>query len=54
VDSDERKDAWLRIAGVVAMSLGSTGISVGFNFLGRDFFNAISNKARAACLSPPS
>jgi hypothetical protein len=23
-----------------------SGISVGFNFLGRDFFNAISEKAR--------
>jgi hypothetical protein len=24
-DSDERRDAWLRLAGVVALSLGTTG-----------------------------
>jgi hypothetical protein len=29
------------------------GISVGFNFLGRDFFNAISEKARTAAHSAP-
>lgn len=46
-ESEQKKDAWLMLAGVVAMSLGTTGISVGFNFLGRDFFNAISTKARA-------
>ena len=44
MDSDDRKDAWLRLAGVVAASVATTGISVGFNYLGRDFFNAISTK----------
>jgi hypothetical protein len=46
VESDQRKDAWLMLGGVIVMSLATTGISVGFNFLGRDFFNAISTKAR--------
>jgi hypothetical protein len=108
-DPEEKKEAWLRLGGVVALTLGSTGacdarvcvcvcvcacvcvesvlaaaqlrshrnpddahcchadavafspparpslrasaragISVGFNYLGRDFFNAISEKARCA------
>lgn len=27
-----------------ALTLGTTGISVGFNFLGRDFYNALADK----------
>ncbi|EEH55828.1 ATP-binding cassette superfamily, partial [Micromonas pusilla CCMP1545] len=34
---------WL-LAGVVALTLGTTAISVGFNFLGRDFYNSIAEK----------
>ena len=43
-EAAESGDARLRLAGIVAMTLGTTGISVGFNFLGRDFFNAIAEK----------
>ena len=32
------------LGGVVALTLGATAISVGFNFLGRDFYNAIAEK----------
>jgi len=38
------KEARLRLAGVVALTLATTGVSVVFNFLGRDFFNALSAK----------
>jgi len=34
---------WL-LAGVVGLTLGTTAISVGFNFLGRDFYNSIAEK----------
>jgi ABC-type uncharacterized transport system fused permease/ATPase subunit len=36
-----------RLAGVLALTLGTTGVSVAFNFLGRDFFNALSAKDQA-------
>ncbi|XP_062093029.1 ABC transporter D family member 2, chloroplastic [Humulus lupulus] len=42
--SDDKAQARLRLAGVFALTLGTTGISVGFNFLGRDFYNALANK----------
>lgn len=42
--SDDKAQARLQLAAVFALSLGTTGISVGFNFLGRDFFNALANK----------
>ncbi|XP_073297309.1 ABC transporter D family member 2, chloroplastic-like isoform X2 [Primulina huaijiensis] len=42
--SDDRVHARWRLAGVFALTLGTTGISVGFNFLGRDFYNALANK----------
>lgn len=35
------------LAGVLALTLGTTGVSVLFNFLGRDFFNALSAKDQA-------
>lgn len=34
--------ARLRLAAVFALTLATTGISVGFNFLGRDFYNALA------------
>lgn len=43
-DSDRAKEARWKLAGVFALTLGTTGVSVLFNFLGRDFFNAISAK----------
>ncbi|XP_057474729.1 ABC transporter D family member 2, chloroplastic-like isoform X2 [Actinidia eriantha] len=42
--SDDKIQARLQLASVFALTLGTTGISVGFNFLGRDFFNALANK----------
>eukprot|EP00775_Hariotina_reticulata_P004789 gene4789-5039_t len=33
-----------RLAGVVGLTLATTGVSVTFNYLGRDFFNALSEK----------
>ena len=44
VDSEAAGEARLRLAGLFALTLLSTGVSVGFNFLGRDFFNALSAK----------
>jgi len=34
----------LALVRVVALTLMTTGVSVAFNFLGRDFFNALSAK----------
>ncbi|ESW21132.1 hypothetical protein PHAVU_005G044400 [Phaseolus vulgaris] len=42
--SDDKVPARLQLAGVFALTLATTGISVGFSFLGRDFFNALANK----------
>ncbi|BAT93094.1 hypothetical protein LR48_Vigan05g040100 [Vigna angularis] len=42
--SDDKVQARLQLAGVFALTLATTGISVGFSFLGRDFFNALANK----------
>ncbi|GAB4836727.1 Canalicular multispecific organic anion transporter 1 [Ancistrocladus abbreviatus] len=42
--SDDKLQARLRLAAVFALTLATTGISVGFNFLGRDFYNALANK----------
>ncbi|KAK9131586.1 hypothetical protein Scep_011114 [Stephania cephalantha] len=42
--SDDKTQARLRLAAVFALTLATTGISVGFNFLGRDFYNALANK----------
>lgn len=41
--SDDKVTARWRLATVFALTLGTTGISVGFNFLGRDFFNALAS-----------
>ncbi|CAG9461354.1 unnamed protein product [Pedinophyceae sp. YPF-701] len=43
-DPSSAKEARLKLAGVVALTLATTGVSVAFNFLGRDFFNALSTK----------
>ncbi len=43
-ESEERDQARWRLGGVVALTLACTGVSVLFNFLGRDFFNALSEK----------
>ncbi|XVF44357.1 hypothetical protein PTKIN_Ptkin02bG0113900 [Pterospermum kingtungense] len=42
--SDDKVQARLQLAGVFTLTLATTGISVGFNFLGRDFYNALANK----------
>ncbi|KAH7685821.1 Fatty-acyl-CoA-transporting ATPase protein [Dioscorea alata] len=42
--SDDKNQARLRLASVFVLTLGTTGISVLFNFLGRDFYNALANK----------
>lgn len=42
--SDDKNQARLQLAAVFALTLGTTGIGVGFNFLGRDFYNALANK----------
>ncbi|CAK7326010.1 unnamed protein product [Dovyalis caffra] len=42
--SEDKVQARLQLAAVFALTLGTTGISVGFNFLGRDFYNALADK----------
>ncbi|KAK4343937.1 hypothetical protein RND71_037031 [Anisodus tanguticus] len=42
--SDDKVQDRLQLAAVFALTLGTTGISVGFSFLGRDFYNALANK----------
>ncbi|KAJ8761744.1 hypothetical protein K2173_004554 [Erythroxylum novogranatense] len=42
--SDDKLQARLRLAAVFALTLSTTAISVGFNYLGRDFYNALANK----------
>lgn len=41
--SEDKVQARWRFAGVLALTLVTTGISVGFNFLGRDFYNALAS-----------
>jgi hypothetical protein len=43
--SEDKVQARLRLAGLFALTLATTGISVGFNFLGRDFDNALASKS---------
>jgi ABC-type uncharacterized transport system fused permease/ATPase subunit len=40
----DARSAQLKLAGLVVASLLTTGISVGFSYLGRDFFNYLSEK----------
>ncbi|KAL6206196.1 hypothetical protein ACLB2K_023445 [Fragaria x ananassa] len=42
--SDDKVQARMQLGGVFLLTLATTGISVGFNFLGRDFYNALANK----------
>uniref|UniRef100_A0A1D1Z8Q0 ABC transporter D family member 2, chloroplastic n=2 Tax=Anthurium amnicola TaxID=1678845 RepID=A0A1D1Z8Q0_9ARAE len=42
--SEDKIQARLRLGAVFALTLATTGISVGFSFLGRDFYNALANK----------
>ncbi|PSC71984.1 ABC transporter D family member chloroplastic [Micractinium conductrix] len=44
MESDEKNSARWKLAGVFALTLGTTGVSVLFNYLGRDFFNSIAAK----------
>ena len=46
-EGEQASSARWRLAGVLALTLGTTGVSVMFNFLGRDFFNALSAKDQA-------
>lgn len=46
-EGEQASMARWRLAGVLALTLGTTGVSVLFNFLGRDFFNALSAKDQA-------
>ncbi|KAL1221510.1 ABC transporter D family member 2 [Cardamine amara subsp. amara] len=41
---EDKDQARIRLAAVLALTLATTGISVGFNFLGRDFYNSLANK----------
>ncbi|XP_050371447.1 ABC transporter D family member 2, chloroplastic [Argentina anserina] len=42
--SDDKLQARIQLGSVFLLTLATTGISVGFNFLGRDFYNALANK----------
>ncbi|XP_078174293.1 ABC transporter family protein [Carex rostrata] len=42
--SEDKAEARLRLGAVFALTLATTGISVGFSFLGRDFYNSLANK----------
>ncbi|KAK8938934.1 hypothetical protein KSP39_PZI010991 [Platanthera zijinensis] len=42
--SEDKTQARIRLGAVFALTLATTGISVGFNFLGRDFYNSLANK----------
>ena len=42
--SDDKVQARLQLAAVFTLTLGTTGISVGFSFLGRDFYNALASE----------
>eukprot|EP00897_Mesotaenium_endlicherianum_P006237 jgi/Mesen1/5641/ME000286S04858 len=46
--SEDKVQARLRLGGVFLLTLATTGISVGFNFLGRDFYNALASKDEEA------
>lgn len=41
--SEDKDQARLRLVAVFALTLATTGISVGFNFLGRDFYNSLAS-----------
>jgi ABC-type uncharacterized transport system fused permease/ATPase subunit len=43
--SEDKFQARLRLGGVFVLTLATTGISVLFNFLGRDFYNALASES---------
>lgn len=47
LEDDSNRSAKAKLVGVVALTLATTGVSVMFNFLMRDFFTALSNKDQA-------
>ncbi|KAL6783973.1 hypothetical protein ACKKBG_A04255 [Auxenochlorella protothecoides x Auxenochlorella symbiontica] len=47
MESSEKVQARWKLARVLGLTLGTTGISVVFNYLGRDFFNALAAKDQA-------
>ena len=47
MEGPQVKEARIKLATVVALTLATTGVSVLFSFLGRDFFNALSAKDQA-------
>jgi len=49
--SEGRVGARWKLAGVLALTVGTTAVSVVFNFLGRDFFNALESEHANSC--PP-
>ena len=51
VDNPDATKVRIALGGVVFLSLCTTGVSVAFNFLGRDFFNALSSKDEATFYS---
>ena len=51
--SEDKDQARLRLAAVFALTLATTGISVGFNFLGRDFYNALSSNVFSSSSNSP-
>lgn len=51
--SEDKDQARLRLAAVFALTLATTGISVGFNFLGRDFYNALSSNVYPSSSNSP-
>lgn len=42
--SEDKNQARARLAAVFVFSLATTGVSVLFNFLGRDFYNALESE----------
>lgn len=51
--SEDKDQARLRLGAVFALTLATTGISVGFNFLGRDFYNALSSNVFPSSSNSP-
>ncbi|KAL6538555.1 Canalicular multispecific organic anion transporter 1 [Orobanche gracilis] len=47
--SDDKVDVRWRLAVLFALTLGTTGISAGFNFLSRDFYNALASVYCCGC-----
>lgn len=48
--SDDKVQARTQLGAVFLLTLATTGISVGFNFLGRDFYNALASQSLSLIL----